>query len=156
MYEPSIAGAFPLLLREDLQAARVVGAANRSGATASGQSHFHEQLVREARNAEATRSIINARALRRELFDGDLFADPAWDMLLELYALTCEGRRISVSKLSFAAGVPATTASRWIDKLEAEGLVVRFEDPLDARRIWISLADSGYSAMESFVERAAR
>jgi DNA-binding MarR family transcriptional regulator len=45
---------------------------------------------------------------------------------------------------------------RWIDKLEAEGLVVRFEDPLDARRIWISLSDSGYSAMECFVERVSR
>jgi len=136
MYEPSIAGAFPLLLREDPQAAHVLP-------------------MRETRNAEFARSIINARALRRELFDGNLFADPAWDMLLELYALSCEGRRISVSKLSFAAGVPATTALRWIDKLEAEGLVIRFEDPLDARRIWISLSDCGYSAMESFVERVA-
>lgn len=136
MYEPSIAGGMPLLLREDSQAAHVLP-------------------MREARNAKFARSIINARALRRELFDGNLFADPAWDMLLELYALTCEGRRISVSKLSFAAGVPATTALRWIDKLEAEGLVIRFEDPLDARRIWISLSDLGYSAMESFVERVA-
>ena len=137
MYEPSIAGAMPLLLREDSQAVHVLP-------------------MRETRNAEFARSIINARALRRELFDGNLFADPAWDMLLELYALACEGRRISVSKLSFAAGVPATTALRWIDKLESEGLVVRFEDPLDARRIWITLSQSGYSAMESFVERVAR
>jgi DNA-binding MarR family transcriptional regulator len=156
MYEPSIAGVVPLLLGEHSQIARVVGAANGNRAATSGQGHFRERPVREARDAECVRSIIKARALRRELFDGDLFADPAWDMLLELYALTCEGVRISVSKLSFAAGVPATTASRWIDKLEAERLVVRSEDPLDARRIWIALSDSGYSAMELFVERIAR
>ena len=154
MYQPSIAGAFPLLLREDSQTAHALGSANR--AVGSGRGQSNERPAREARNAEFTRSIIHARAFRREIFAGELFADPAWDMLLELYALTCEGRRISVSKLSFAAGVPATTALRWIDKLEAEGLVIRFEDPLDARRIWISLSETGYSAMECFVERTAR
>ena len=139
MYEPTMAGAAALPLRED-----------------RGQVDWREQPARDARNAACIRTIIKARALRRELFDGDLFADPAWDMLLELYALTCEGGRISVSKLSFAAGVPATTALRWIDKLEAEGLVVRFEDPLDARRVWISLSDSGYSGMQAFAESIAR
>jgi DNA-binding MarR family transcriptional regulator len=151
MYEPSIAGSAPILLREDWKGPAIVGAADGSATTASDL-----RPVREARNAEFVRAIIKARVLRRELFSSDLFADPAWDMLLELYALTCEGARISVSKLSFAAGVPPTTALRWIDKLDAEGLVVRFEDPLDARRVWISLSDAGYSAMETFAERVAR
>jgi hypothetical protein len=155
MYEPSIAGA-PILLRGDWHGARALGEADRGGATAPCENSSSERPLREARHAQFVRSIIRARTLRREIFNGDLFADPAWDMLLELYALTCEGGRISVSKLSFAAEVPATTALRWIDKLEAEGLVVRFEDPLDARRIWISLSDSGYSAMECFVERVSR
>jgi DNA-binding MarR family transcriptional regulator len=156
MYEPSIAGAAPILLRGNSRAARAPGGADRGGAAASGHDASRERPLRQARDAQFVRSIIRARALRREIFNPDLFADPAWDMLLELYALTCEGGRISVSKLSFAAEVPATTALRWIDKLDAEGLVVRFEDPLDARRIWISLSDSGYSAMECFVERVSR
>jgi hypothetical protein len=154
MYEPSTAGAASLLFREDRQIPGTLSAAH--GGLPAAFEESLEQPAREARNARLVRSIIKARALRRELFDGDLFADPAWDMLLELYALTCEGGRISVSKLSFAAGVPATTALRWIDKLEAEGLVVRFEDPFDARRVWISLSDAGYSAMETFAERITR
>ena len=99
------------------------------------------------------RSLIKARASRREIFGAHLFADPAWDMLLELFALTCEGRRVSVSKLSHAAGVPGTTALRWIDKLEAECLILRSDDPHDARRVWVMLSRSGFSAMNSFVER---
>jgi hypothetical protein len=42
------------------------------------------------------RRIISARASRRQFFSADLFADPAWDIMLELYALQCEQRRISV------------------------------------------------------------
>ena len=102
---------------------------------------------------DMVRSIIRARSMRRQAFAADLFADPAWDMLLELYAIKCEDRRISISKLSFAAGVPSTTALRWIDKLEVEGLVVRTEDPMDARRVWIALSPSGLAAMDSYLRR---
>ena len=119
----------------------------------SGLERIGEQPFREAPAAHFIRSIIKARASRRQIFGADLFADPAWDMLLELFALTCEGRRVSVSKLSHAAGVPGTTALRWIDKLETECLIVRSDDPHDARRVWVMLSQAGFSAMTTFVER---
>jgi DNA-binding MarR family transcriptional regulator len=93
--------------------------------------------------------------MRAQFFDEHLFADPAWDILLELYALECEGRRVSVSKLSVAAGVPCTTTLRWSDKLEADGLVVRFDDPVDGRRVWIELSERGLKTMKSYVEHVA-
>ena len=99
------------------------------------------------------RWVINARAVRRQLFDSHLFADPAWDMLLELYALESEGRRISVSKLSVAAGVPCTTTLRWIEKLESDSLVVRAADPLDGRRIWVGLSQLGRETMHAFADK---
>ena len=119
-------------------------------------------LVADAGNSHSTagsrfvRRIIEARAMRREFFEEQLFADPAWDMLLELYALDCEGRRVSVSKLSVAAGVPCTTTLRWIDKLESESLVIRAPDPLDARRMWVALSPAGVRAMRSYIERVSR
>lgn len=106
-----------------------------------------------AASAAFVRSIIRARALRRQFFDQNLFADPAWDILLELYALKCEGLRVSVSKLSITADVPCTTALRWIDKLEAEWLVVRQGDPLDGRRVWVELSDLGTRAMDTYVQQ---
>jgi len=99
------------------------------------------------------RSIINARMKRRQFFDERLFADPAWDMLLELYALECEGRSISISKLSFAAGVPGTTALRWVDKLEEKALIVRTDDALDGRRTWIALSERGFATMRLYLEQ---
>lgn len=101
--------------------------------------------------ADFVRGIIDARLKRRRYFGDELFADPAWDILLELYALRCEQRRTSVSKLSLGAAVPTTTALRWIEKLDQEGLVDREPDPCDARRIWVELSDRGFRAMESYL-----
>ncbi len=118
-----------------------------------------ESLAEEARateplhctSARFVRSVIAARAARRKFFDGDLFADPAWDILLELYALRCEQRRTSVSKLCLAAAVPSTTALRWLEKLHADGLIERDADPFDARRVWVSLSDRGYEALTNYL-----
>lgn len=103
-------------------------------------------------SSQYVRRVIAARAARRQFFSSDLFADPAWDILLELYALHREQQRTSVSKLCIAVAVPATTALRWIDRLHTDGLISRSADPLDARRIWVSLSPSGVDAMESYLE----
>lgn len=108
-----------------------------------------------APTAEFVRGIINARAARRRFFSNDLFADPAWDILLELYALRSLQQRTSVSKLCLAAGVPTTTALRWIEKLLSERLVEREPDPLDGRRVWISLSDHGLDVMTSYLQAIA-
>ena len=128
---------------------------NGCGTARDASDHIPEtraaRLTREE-SSEFVRRIITARAARRKFFDEQLFADPAWDMLLELYALECEGRRISVSKLSVAAGVPCTTTLRWIDKLESESLIVRSADPLDARRVWVALSHVGVKTMRAYIE----
>jgi DNA-binding MarR family transcriptional regulator len=105
-----------------------------------------------AGSAEIVRGIIEARNERRRYFSEDLFSDPAWDILLELYALRCDQRRTSVSKLSHGPGVPTTTALRWIDRLQSDGLVEREPDPLDGRRVWIELSDRGARAMQSYLQ----
>jgi DNA-binding MarR family transcriptional regulator len=102
------------------------------------------------------RRILSARASRRQFFSADLFADPAWDILLELYALECEQRRISISKLCLAAAVPSTTALRWLDKLQSDGMITRQSDPLDARRVWVSMSPAGFEAMASYLRELAR
>ena len=119
-----------------------------------------EQLARQAKAvppasrdyATFVRRVIAAREERRNHFNSQLFADPAWDILLELFALHCEQRRISVSKLCLAAGVPGTTALRWIEKLVSDDLATRKEDPYDARRVWVSLSDKGIAAMTAYLE----
>ena len=51
------------------------------------------------------------RQLRARFFDGELFADPTWDMLLDLTAARVEHTRVSVTSLCIASGVPPTTTA---------------------------------------------
>ena len=96
------------------------------------------------------RAVIAERRTREAIFGGELFADPAWDMLLELYASYLGRRSISVSKLVAASVVPATTALRWIDKLDSDGLAVRTPDPKDRRKVCVELSNEGLTKMRSY------
>jgi DNA-binding MarR family transcriptional regulator len=77
------------------------------------------------------------RLRRNELIGAPLFRDPAWDMLLELFAAHETGRKVTVSSLCYASGVPPTTALRQIQRLEAHKLVTRSGDGSDNRRCYI-------------------
>jgi predicted transcriptional regulator len=103
-------------------------------------------------SAQTVRSILKARICRRNFFNARLFAEPAWDMLLELFALEIECQRVSISNLCRASGVPGTTALRWIDNLENEGLIIRRDDPLDQRRVWAELTPKGTDSMRRYFE----
>jgi len=100
--------------------------------------------------AAAIRRILRQRQQRSRFFDGDLFADPAWDMLLDLTAARAERKRVSVTSLCIAAGVPPTTALRWIGQMTHSGLFRRVEDTMDRRRAFIDLTDSAAEGMARY------
>ena len=112
------------------------------------------QLLRQPRaplpDPRLVRRIIRARQARARFFDGDLFADPAWDMLLDLTAARAEHTRVSVTSLCIASGVPPTTALRWIGQMSEAGLFQRVEDPGDRRRAFIALSDTAADAMARY------
>ncbi len=110
----------------------------------------------EALDAGFIRSIIRVRRLRDHFFKADLFADPAWDMLLDLMAARVERQRVAVSSLCIAAAVPPTTALRWIKGLCDQGLFVRVADPEDGRRVFIELSSETAARMEAFLKSAQR
>lgn len=96
------------------------------------------------------RRIIRQRHLRGKFFDASLFADPAWDMLLDLTAARAEHVRVSVTSLCIASGVPPTTALRWIGQMVDAGLLERIEDGEDRRRAFIALSDKAADAMARY------
>ena len=101
-------------------------------------------------SGETIRKLIKARQLRARYLDGDLFADPAWDILLDLAAARAERVRVSVTSLCIAAGVPATTALRWIGQMVEADLLVRVSDPHDRRRAYVALADATADALARY------
>jgi hypothetical protein len=91
-----------------------------------------DKLVAPARpempDPRMVRRVIRQRQMRARFFDGDLFADPAWDMLLDLTAAHVEKAKVSVTSLCIASSVPPTTALRWIGQMTEAGLLKRIED----------------------------
>lgn len=102
--------------------------------------------------AKLVRRLIRKRRQRDQFFPSDLFADPAWDMMLDLYAAHYERREISVSSLCIAAAVPATTALRWIRTMVDDGRFVRVADPDDGRRIIVSLSDDTRCRLDEYFD----
>lgn len=107
-------------------------------------------------SAATIRAIIRARRQRDQFFPGGLFADPAWDMLLDLMAARLERRKVAVSSLCIAAAVPPTTALRWIKNLTDDGLFTRVADPQDGRRVYVELTDRAAAGFEAYLRLVSR
>jgi len=99
---------------------------------------------------ETVRSVIRARRLRGRFFPEQLFADPAWDMLLDLLQAEIAQLRVPVSSLCIAAAVPATTALRWLKTMTERGIFVRRADPHDGRRFFVELSQDASAAMHRY------
>ena len=89
--------------------------------------------------ARAIRRIMRSRRKRTELLQSELFADPSWDILLDLTLAKIEGKTVTVSDACIAAQVPFTTAFRYLNALVDSGLVHRSKDLQDKRRIMVEV-----------------
>ncbi|HEU4821121.1 MAG TPA: winged helix DNA-binding protein [Qipengyuania sp.] len=107
-------------------------------------------------DARVIHRIIRQRRMRDRFFDSELFADPAWDILLDLTAARAEHRRVSVTSLCIAAAVPSTTALRWIAQMTDAGILVREQDEEDRRRAFVALSDTAAEAMARYFEELGK
>ncbi|MDE8651821.1 response regulator transcription factor [Novosphingobium album (ex Liu et al. 2023)] len=97
------------------------------------------------------RAIIASRALRNRFFPSQMFADPAWDILLDLTRAKLDGQQVSVSSVCIAASVPMSTALRWVRQMTEAGLLRRWTDPKDRRRDLIALTDTTAAHMRDYL-----
>ncbi|MEP6982450.1 MAG: MarR family winged helix-turn-helix transcriptional regulator [Sphingomicrobium sp.] len=101
-------------------------------------------------SAETVRAVIRARRLRARYFREQMFADPAWDMLLDLLQAEIAQLRVPVSSLCIAAAVPTTTALRWLKTMVSQGIFIRRADPHDGRRVFVELAPWASQALRRY------
>ncbi|MBO9601095.1 MAG: response regulator [Novosphingobium sp.] len=80
------------------------------------------------------RDQLKKEARKREIGQGELFGDPAWEMLLDLLLAKIEDRQVSVSSACIASGAPMSTALRLVRRLVSEGVLFRVPDEHDRRR----------------------
>jgi hypothetical protein len=153
-----LSGSEPRVIGDDRAFRLESPAPAYSGPPRNGESD--KRLVRATRpplpDPRLVRRIIRQRQLRARFFGGELFADPAWDMLLDLTAARAEHTRVSVTSLCIASGVPPTTALRWIGQMAEAGLLERVKDDTDRRRAFITLTDNAADAMARYFAELGR
>jgi CheY-like chemotaxis protein len=101
--------------------------------------------------AATLRLIIGSRGLRGRYFPSHLFADPAWDILLDLTRAALDKQQVSVSSVCIAASVPMSTALRWVRQMTDAGLLKRWTDPKDRRRDLIALTEQSAAFMKDYL-----
>lgn len=97
------------------------------------------------------RRLIALRHSRHRLFEENLFFDPAWDMLLELYAAKLAGKLVSRAELCVLSRTPLSTALRWVELLERNGWVARKTLANDDDRCLLTLSQKALVAMAQFI-----
>lgn len=118
-----------------------------SNAPASSPSNY-----RASELGQRVSHYLVGRRARSHILDDSWFADPAWDMLLDLFVSQSLGRNVSISSACIAANVPQTTALRWIERLVDEDLLVRKDDPTDRRRAHLHIAPELALRLEQWIE----
>lgn len=109
-------------------------------------------MVSRGEATARARKHLEARRARARFLPVDLFGEPAWDLLLDLFVAGEEGKGVSITSACIASGAPSTTALRWIGVLEERGLIVKVPDPEDGRRIYVSLTGTSHNAMLRWLE----
>jgi len=100
-------------------------------------------------------SIYAGRRLRDKVLGAEFFGEAAWDILLDLYIAQGQSRRVSLKSAAIGSAAPLTTAHRWLTILEERGLIVRYRDVADARRIYIRPTQTALDKMTLVLRKRA-
>jgi DNA-binding MarR family transcriptional regulator len=101
-------------------------------------------------------AVLAERRLRRDYLPAELFHEPAWDMLLALFVFRDKRQPMNIKALVGLSDAPVTTSQRWIEHLHKLKLIDRVIDPVDRRRVEISLSTAGDQAMRSYLSALPR
>lgn len=113
-------------------------------------------IVSDAMLIARAREILAHRKMRRRFLPAELFHEPAWDMLIALFISHDDRRPTNVKALVAMADAPVTTSQRWIEHLHKLKLIDRVIDPVDRRRVEISLSNAGYEAVKAYLHAIVR
>ena len=130
--------------------ARAMLALTENDAAAAERTEPRGESERRQRGKLA-RDLHRERARRAEFFPGDLFGEPAWDILLDLYAAARANELRSIKSACLSSHAPEATALRYIEQLAAHGLVERKPDRTDKRRKYLSLTPLGERKMRDYL-----
>ena len=105
--------------------------------------------------ARMARAIYEMRARRARYFRETALSKAAWDILLCLFADTIEGLPASTKSVGISGGVPVSSCLAILDRLEADGMVVRKQDEFDRRVTRVVMSPTGLLKMRDYLRNEA-
>jgi predicted transcriptional regulator len=94
--------------------------------------------------------ILRVRRAREGLFGRAMMGEPAFDLLLCLSLRSAEVET-SLTSLAKPAGIPYSSAMRWIDYLAGKGFVARSKSNRDRRALSVHLTVAGRAVMDELL-----
>ncbi len=98
----------------------------------------------------AVRSLIMARRLRDQYFEPSM-TEPAWTMILELFAHRLAGQPTTVQGLGIATGTPLAATLNWIDWLAERGTASRNAVSEQEASSIVELTDTGADQIRAYL-----
>lgn len=120
--------------------------------TFGGPSVFDDRDQAETALAVLAKSIADARRKLGGHLDASLFANPGMDIMLFLFAEGINGATVTTNACCAAAGVPRTTALRWIKLLQDRGLIDGSDDVSDRRVTMLALSAAGRQTIRTWLD----
>jgi DNA-binding MarR family transcriptional regulator len=111
-----------------------------------------QPVTREAL-IEAAWHEFERRGRRMQIFSKDLFGEPAWEILLVLYA-ELDRTRLTFARITDKLDLPASTVLRWLRVLEGKHLVVREPHPTDQRSAFLKLTPDAINMLDMYLSEA--
>lgn len=99
-------------------------------------------------------SVLFVRRARSRIFGKNLFSDPAWDIILELYAANLSGKALSLTGLAQAIEAPVSTTARWAASLTGHGIIETTSGTVTAGPT-LKLTSEGTAKMEQLASQWA-
>jgi DNA repair protein RadC len=119
------------------------------------RSPDHKRGLKADVACDRARRTIRRRLLRRQLMGAqELFGEPAWEILLDVFVHECEGKPLAITSTCATAGIPMSSGLRLIQKLCEAGLLRRFPDPFDGRRCFVRLQPAALDRMRAYFSLA--
>ena len=128
----------PARLRYELS-----GVAARPAAEPSSEEFLHEGRIERARDH------LDDRQNRARFFNESIFGEPAWEMLVLLYAYNDQAR-FTVSKLIDRAGAAYSSGLRWLQYLEQSELISRRASTTDGRVQFVELTPTAHHLLDLY------
>lgn len=100
--------------------------------------------------------LLHARSIRSDHLPGKLFSDPAWDMLLHLFAAHLGRRSLSEAALFSSSGISAATGERWLIAFSLESLIERSKGAVQQAQPCVALSEKGRRSMDDYFRSMMR